>query len=367
MRMFMRLPDVRFGGICDIYEPRHLEGQDITGEETPAFKDYRELLDTDLGLDGIIVATPPSMHAEHVIACLDRDLNVYGEKALAITVADCDAIEAASRRSKGIFLTGLQYRYALWYEDAVRRIREGEIGDVTHVHAFWHRNYNWRRPLPEPGLERLINWRLYHEYSGGLLAELGSHQIDTANWIFGAIPERVVGSGGVIFYKDGRETFDNVQTIFTYPGGRQLFFSSIIGNHKQGYQIIVYGTGGTVELTLEDGTFFYEPIRTDSAVPEGEFRGDFRTTASLETSGDMPYRGVGSPIVIPEESIGDPVARTCLAFLDSVRSGTQPRGGVDVGWRSGVTVALGIQAVRSGEVVDFADHLSSSYLYYTDS
>ena len=53
------------------------------------------------------------------------------------------------------------------------------------MRAQWHRNSNWRRPVPDPKFERLINWRMYKEYSGGLLAELASHQIDVANWAFG--------------------------------------------------------------------------------------------------------------------------------------------------------------------------------------
>ena len=55
--------------------------------------------------------------------------------------------------------------------------------------------------------------------AGGLLAELGSHHLDVANWILGEMPERVIGNGGIDFYRDGRETFDNVQAIYTYPSG----------------------------------------------------------------------------------------------------------------------------------------------------
>ncbi len=367
MRQFLRVPDVRFGAICDTYEPRFSQAREITQEETPVFADYREMLAADLDLHAVVVATPLYLHAEHMVGALDNGLHVYGEKALALDVAGCDAVEAAVRRSGRVFQTGLQYRYASWYHQAVRRIREGEIGRVTHVHAFWHRNYNWRRFLPDPSLERQINWRLYREYSGGLLAELGSHQIDVTNWIFDAIPVRVVGSGGIVYYRDGREIYDNVQAIYTYPGGRQLVFSSIIGNQKQGFQIIVYGTGGTVVLTLQDGTFYYEPVRANSAVPEGDFRGEFRATSSLSTQGDMPYRGAGQPIETPPDEIIDPNTHACASFINHVRAGGKPFCDVTVGWRSAVAVALGNRAIRSGEVVHFADHLSSSHLYSTDS
>ncbi|MGD2123425.1 MAG: Gfo/Idh/MocA family oxidoreductase, partial [Gemmatimonadota bacterium] len=196
-QLFLRNPDVRIAALCDVYEPRFTEGREVTGEETPAFLDYREMLDSVEDLDAVIVASPLSFHGQHMVASLERGLHVYGEKAMAYTVDECNDIVRAAEGSGCLFQTGLQYRYAPWYRQAIERIREGEIGEVTHVYGYWHRNYNWRRPVPDPSLERLINWRLYREYSGGLLAELGSHQIDVANWIFGETPERVIGRGSV--------------------------------------------------------------------------------------------------------------------------------------------------------------------------
>ncbi len=356
-QLFLRIPGVRVTALCDVYEPRFAEGRELTGEETPAFKDYRRMLDAAGDLDGVIVASPLSFHGEHVVACLERGLHVYGEKSMGHTVGDCNAIVAAAREHKGWFQTGLQYRYAPWYRQAIDRIRNGEIGRVTHVYGYWHRNYNWRRPVPDPSLERLINWRLYREFSGGLLAELGSHQIDVANWIFGERPERVVGNGGITFYPDGRETYDNVQAVFAYPGGGTHVFSSIIGNHKVGYQVNIYGTGGTVELSLEDGAFFYEPARSNSAVPEELIERGVHTSATLSTRGDMPYRGGGLPIEVPEGEAGNPNFLAVADFIDCIRNNRRPFSDERVGWASAVAVALGNEAIRGKGVVDFSDHL----------
>jgi predicted dehydrogenase len=355
MRQFLRVPGVQVAALCDVYEPRFDEGRTVTGEQTPAFRDYRTMLDAARDLDAVVVATPLSMHAEHVLAALERGLHVYGEKSMAFTVAECDAIVRAVRASGRHYQVGLQYRYAPWYRLAVERIRQGEIGQATHVYAYWHRNYNWRRPVPDPSLERLINWRLYREYSHGLVAELGAHHIDTANWIFGEIPATVIGNGAITFYRDGRETFDNVQAIYSYPGGGTLVFSSIIGNHKQGCQVIVYGTGGTIELTLEDGTFFYEPARPNSAVPQALIDSGVNTTASLSTRGDMPYRGRGRLIKIERREAGDPSLHCARAFIASVRGGPRPAADEVVAWAEGVSVALGVEAVRTGSRIAFAE------------
>jgi predicted dehydrogenase len=279
---------------------------------------------------------------------------------MAYTVEECNAIVRTAEASGRLFQTGLQYRYAPWYRQAIERIREGEIGEVTHVYGYWHRNYNWRRPVPDPSLERLINWRLYREFSGGLLAELGSHQIDVANWIFGETPERVMGRGSVAFYHDGRETYDNVHAVFSYPGGGTHVFSSIIGNHKVGYQVNIYGTGGTVELTLEDGAFYYEPARANSAVPEELIERGVHTSATLATRGDMPYRGAGLRIEVPENEAGNPNFLAVASFVDSLRNGAKPFADERVGWSSAVAVALGNQAIRGKNVVDFSDYLEGA-------
>ena len=355
MRQFLRVPGVRIAGLCDVYEPRFDEGRAITGEATPGYRDYRAMLDRAGDLDAVVVATPLSMHAEHVLAALDSGLHVYGEKSMAFTVDECDAIVRKVRASGRHYQIGLQYHYAAWYRRAVERIRGGEIGRPTHVYAYWHRNYNWRRPVPEPSLERLINWRLYREYSHGLVAELGAHHIDTANWVFDETPSSVIGNGGITFYPDGRETFDNVQAIYSYPSGGTLVFSSIIGNHKQGCQVMIYGTGGSVELTLEDGTFFYEPARPNSAVPTEMVERGVNTTASLSTRGDMPYRGRGRLIKIERREAGDPSWHAARAFITAIRENTHPLADEVVGWNEGVAVALGVEAVRSSGRVDFRE------------
>ncbi len=81
-----------------------------------------------------------------------------------------------------------------------------------------------------PTWEHLLNWRLYTRYSRGLLAELGSHQVNVANWFFDSTPEAVLGTGGIHRFKDGREVFDHVYVTFEYPGGRTAVFSTIESN-----------------------------------------------------------------------------------------------------------------------------------------
>src|SRR5260370_15867155 len=300
---FLGVPGVRMVGLCDVSEPRFAAARKITGEDTPVYRDHRRLLEAR-DLDAVIVATPLSFHAEHVIAALQSGRHVYGEKSMGFTVEHSETIVDAVRRSGKHFQVGHQYRYAPWFQQVIERVGKGEIGNVTHIYGYWHRNGNWRRPVPDPKFERLINWRMYKEYSGGLTAELGSHLIDFANWVFGATPESVVGSGGIDTYHDRRETNDNVQVIFRYPGGRTFVFSSLTDNAKVGAEVWIYGKDGRVERTIEDATFYYEPKGAGSPVSEITERG-VPTGATYSTKGEMPDRGPGSPVKVPEGTRGN--------------------------------------------------------------
>jgi predicted dehydrogenase len=352
IRYMLRVPGVRIAALADVYDARFAASRKLTGEETPAFADYRRLVDLR-DLDAIVVATPLSLHAEHMVAALRSGRHVYGEKSLGLTVPHCNRILAAARESKKQFMTGHQYRHAPWIQEAIKRVHAGEIGQVTHIHGYWHRNHSWRRPVPDPKLERLINWRMYREFSGGLMAELGSHQIDIANWTFGAPPESVTASGGIDYYKDGRETNDNVEAIFRYPGGGSFVFSSITTNALVGNRLVIYGTTGAVELTIEDATFYFEPT-----YPKGPTSGEIiergvTTGATYATKGEMPYRGPGTTIKVPEGAEGNPNHLATAAFFEAIRGDAKPFADAQVGYNSATAVALANRAIDEGRRLRF--------------
>ena len=113
-------------------------------------------------------------------------------------------------------------------------VDKGILGDVHHIHAQWHRNMI-NKPSSlwtmKPGGEsNIANWRVYRSMSGGLTAELTSHQVDVADWMFGSPPEFVMGLGSLDTLKDGRDVYDNIQLIYKYPKGQKLTYSSISTN-----------------------------------------------------------------------------------------------------------------------------------------
>jgi predicted dehydrogenase len=342
VRNFLRVPGVKMVAVADIYPPRFAELNEVCNYEVASYKDFRVLLDRR-DLDAVVVATPLGLHATHVLPALSAGHNVYGEKTMAFTVDEGKSIVSAVTELKRIFQVGHQYRYSPWIRAAVARVQQGEIGDVTHIMGYWNRNNNWRRPAPDPSLERLINWRLYNEWSLGLLAELGSHHMDIANWVFGSTPTAALASGSICCYHDGRETDDNVQAVLSYSGGRRFIFTSMTDNSKMGDQLWLYGTKGSLNLTLEDATFFYEPRQISRPILDSKEKDRTVTTsASYRPGGEMPYRGPGKPVDV--SSAEDPTTAATRAFVYCVRTGTEPIANVHVGLGSTLAVVQANQA-----------------------
>lgn len=356
MRSFLQVPGVRFSALCDVYEPRFAQARQITGEETPAVHDYRELLDRK-DVDAVLVATPLGLHEEHVAAVLESARPVYSEKDMALTLEGCDHIYAAVKRSKQTYQFGTQYHFAPWFQEAAARIKAGKIGRVMQIYSFWHRNSNWRRPVPDPSdakLEHLINWRMYRDMSGGILAEFGTHHIQWATEIFGTMPVSVAGSGGIDYWKDGRELPDNVQVTYRYPSGQSLVFSASLTSSYEGMHAAILGTTGTIVLTQVGGTQYTEPGGPNSAVPgAAAIQGGPYTAANYHP--EIPQAGPGDVFQVPDGLEANLDYLASRSFFDCLRNTKRPEVDEAVGWMTGVTVALGNQAIDQKMFVEFGE------------
>jgi predicted dehydrogenase len=183
--------------MCDVYKPNLEKGIKTVGGNPAPYHDYRELL-ANKDVEAVYIAVPPAAHFEVTKAALEAGKHVFCEKSLVFTPEEVHGLRAlCASHPKQVLQTGLQRRYSQVYQMARQMIDKGMLGRVTHIQAQWHRNGDWRRPIKDKKLEEQINWRLYRKYSGGLAAELASHQIDIADWMFASTPVSVVGVGGI--------------------------------------------------------------------------------------------------------------------------------------------------------------------------
>ncbi len=226
LRSAVKVPGNNVVAVCDLQEKARnaalgqIKGQYTKdGKSTDAvqlYEDYRQLL-ADKNVEAVFIATPQYLHGSMALDALEAGKHVYCEKALALTIGENRDIWNMVNGSKWqVFQVGHQRHYSPLYRKVAEMVREDVIGEVCALRAQWNRDDKVRRFCADPALEKIINWRLYSELSGGLTTEFASHQIDVANWILGTHPDSVCGYGGVDWYEDGRDTEDNIHLIFNY-------------------------------------------------------------------------------------------------------------------------------------------------------
>lgn len=251
----------QLSAVCDVLDFRLAEARNkITGGQATEYKDYRKLLD-DKSIQAVVIATPLNMHYPIAAAALAAGKHVFLEKTMTYDINQAiSLVELSKKHSNQVIQVGHQYRYVPLYFRVKEMIEEGFLGKVTHIDCRWDRNGSWRRSVPAGCTDKQVNWRMYKEYSGGLVAELLSHQMDFINWAFDTHPDEVVGTGGIDFYKDGRETFDNVQVVLRYNKANMIGnFGATCANSREGYIFKIKGDRGTVALLVNDGIFYPEP------------------------------------------------------------------------------------------------------------
>ena len=328
------LDGLEVAALCDVIDFRLAEAVALAGGRAAAYADYRALLD-DARVEAVLLATPFGMHGPMAVDVLDAGRHLYCEKTMARGPADIDAVlAAAARRPELTFQTGHQYHSSALYREVKRYVDAGYLGELTKVECQWHRNHDWRRPVPpdRPELERQINWRMYREHSGGMVAELMSHQLDFVNWVTGERPARISGQGGIDHYRDGRETYDNVHLQCVYTGGLDATFSCTTTNRFGDYQIRVLGREGTVVLGHDWAKVYAE---SDEPAALGTVDGVTGATVTAWSRGEGIYL----------EADGADATRQALAeFRDCVRAGTQPVSDVHTGALAARCVDLGLRA-----------------------
>ena len=298
-------------------------GDDVAAD-IAAYSDHRELLaDKDkLGIEAVVIAVPLSQHAPIAMECIDAGLHVLTEKLMARTVEQCKQMIRAAEEKNVMLAVGHQRHYSVLYENANHLVQDGLLGDIKFIRAQWHRNNSfegrdsWRKwkydkyakkdrehllELEKSGVlgelgydsaKQLVDWRLYNKTGGGLMAELGSHQLDACSIFLGKVhPLAVHGHGGKNFYgidgvgpkdkwDDDREIDDQIFVTFEFPG-RTYFaddghtvnnerdicivtYSSINTNRWEPYGEAVFGTRGSLIMKTEKEALLYKEASASS-------------------------------------------------------------------------------------------------------
>jgi predicted dehydrogenase len=359
--------------VCDDYPPHLEQGAKYAGPQAKSFNDYRQLLD-ELKPQAAVIAVPLYLHYQIAADCLSAGCDVFLEKTMCYTVAEAKRLAAQVAATKRVFQVGLQRRANAIYKQAQAMVAAGMIGQVVSIKAQWHRNNSWRRPLPVPKgsadwlkLERKLNWRLYKAFSAGLMAELGSHQMDVANWFLNAHPKRVIASGGIEYFRDGREVYDNISCLYEYelkdahgkPYTVRANYTALCNNAYEGAAELIMGTKGSLYLTSAKGLLFQEK-GTDVVNWEGnKDQQSAEVNAAVVTAGKTlklsndPWAHRGAPFEI-DIAEGNDTRDELVSFIDHVRrQDVQTICDAKVGLTDCATILMANQSVETGGWVEF--------------
>lgn len=359
-------PKCEVVALADIYQPSLDEALKIV-PSAKTFNDYRQLL-TDKDIDGVVIATPLNTHYQIAMDAFDAGKHVYCEKAIAYTMEETLALYHRHLETGCIFFTGQQRLFDPRYIQVMEMIHQGLFGDINAIHAFWNRNGDWRREVPSPELERLINWRLYKESSKGLMTELACHQLQVGTWALGKLPTRVMGSGAITHWKDGREVYDNVHCIYEFNDGRQMTYASVISNKFYGLEEQILGNKGTVEP--ERGKFYFEdygPAPAPAFVQmlmewEDKIWGS-NTFAGSSWDPEVARNNPGE-FILGKAPETDGTSLLTEAYVEAVCTQKQPPRIAEEGYYATQLCLIGHEAIVQGTPLPFPEEMKIDYVPY---
>ncbi len=301
-RDLLNQPDCQVVAACDI-DKNHLAAAVNTINEhygntdCKAYHDYRELM-ARTDIDAVMLAVPDHWHALMAVEAANNKKDIFGEKPLARTIAEQQAIVRAVQKNQRIWQTGSWQRSQRNFRKACQIVRNGLIGKVTHVevglpsgHTDFARTRN-KRDVTEPPAEldydRWIgpaqmmpyiearvhmNWRWNYNTGGGQLLDWIGHHCDIAHWgldLDNGGPLEVEGSGEFPPEDAIWNTCTRYRLTLKYPGDITM---TIAGGHqdiRMGTKWI--GTDGWVYVNRGDFDASNLEWRKVRELPEDELK-----------------------------------------------------------------------------------------------
>lgn len=236
----LKVGGVEIIALCDV-DSEHLgksadEVEKLQSRRPQTFKLYEDLLKV-AELEAVIIATPPQWHALHLIAALNRGVDVYCEKPLSYDIREGRAMVDAVRKSGRIVQVGFQRRQNATFKAVRQHVQSGDAGRIVCAEANIHYTAGTKDATPQPPPASLdwdlwcgpgpkipyspqvghMNWRLEKTSGHGHLVDWGIHLIDGARVILGeGSPRTVTAAGGLYYLKDKITTPDVLTAHFEF-------------------------------------------------------------------------------------------------------------------------------------------------------
>ena len=288
LQNFFPHKEIRCLALCDVKEDvLAARGADVAaryGKMPDLYGDYRKILDRK-DIDIVIIGTPDHWHClQFVDACM-AGKDIYVEKPIANSIAECDAMVAAARKYNSVVVqVGQQQRSDKLWHEMITYLRSGKLGRIGRVHVWANFNYGayappvpdspapagldydmWLGPAPAlPFNDRRFRWRMFWNYGGGLMTDWGVHLLDMGLWGMDVktMPLKTFSAGGKFLRPDGaHETFDTLNVTYQFNDFIMTWENNggvETGPYGKNYGVLFRGANGTLVANRESWQVYPE-------------------------------------------------------------------------------------------------------------
>jgi predicted dehydrogenase len=376
----IQVPGVKLVAVADCYDGRLAHSKELWGDDIFTTRDYREVL-ARKDIDAVIIGTPDHWHKQASVDAMKAGKDVYCEKPMIHLYSDGPEMIEASRSTGRILQVGSQRVSSMIYAKAKELLAAGAIGQLNMVTARWDRNSSmgaWNYTVPDDAstetcdwprflgtapkipfnAEHFFQWRKWKAYGSGVAGDLFVHLFSGTHFITGSKgPTRGMATGGLRFWKDGRDADDVVLGLFDYPEGFNLSLRvNFVDGGEESEGLVFTGSEGTMEIGGDGVSVNRVPREAEPGLTLGTFTDAMQKTMQAEYDLKYPRKHPeGKPAAQFERYMAPPGYSDSYDhfknFFASVRSGQPVVEDAVFGFRAAGAALLSNLSMERGAVV----------------
>lgn len=376
----LQVPGVKLVAVADCYDGRLVHAKEMWGSDIFTTRDYREVFSRK-DVDAVLIATPDHWHKQAAVDAMRAGKDVYLEKPMIHLYADGPEIIDTARSTNRVLQVGSQRVSSMVYAKAKELLVSGAIGKLNMVTARWDRNssigaWNYSIPLDAStetcdwprfegsapkmafSAERFFQWRKWKDYGSGVAGDLFVHLFSGTHFITGANgPTRAMATGGLRFWKDGRDANDVLLALFDYPEGFNLSLHvNFVDGGEESEGFLFTGSEGLMEIVGNTVSVTRTPLATEPGYTVSTFANDMQQQYRDQYRKKYPINHPSGPPTQEVEKFVAPHGYSdsydhLRNFFNAVRSRQAVVEDATFGFRAAGAALLSNLSVERGSVV----------------
>lgn len=273
----LQVPGVKLVAVCDLYTGRLDRAKELYGKDIFVTKSYKEILDRK-DIDAVIIATSDHWHDRISIEAMNKGKHVYCEKPMVHRLEEGAEVIATQKKTGKVFIVGSQRVSSIVTQKTKEIFESKTIGDLIMVETWMDRhsaNGAWQYSIPTDANSntvdwdnftgdapkrpydpvRFFRWRNYQDYGTGVAGDLFVHLFSALHAVTSSKgPTRILATGGLRYWKDGRDVPDVIMGLYDYPATKEHSAFNLqmrvnfVDGSEAGEGLRLIGTDGVIDF-----------------------------------------------------------------------------------------------------------------------